>query len=263
VWYTQGSDLLLLGFDGSDHPLDVPKIARRFEQQDFAAGFARAGIDDLPSLFAHELLPLGVLNAASLKGPVHTLHRPILSDMAARAFFVGRRANLPKYPGLAGARIGRRNSLLRRLTKSMTPAEYEHALEAATRETCARGRGAECATLLTRWRQAGEQGGVGDYLRELRRESPAADGLKESNLRRIEVLLAGRPRRVIEGRSLPRAKVLSDTFMRHYHYAEPFDRRALTIAWDQCRNDGCAEAREHLEDRIGSLRAAGGRRRGL
>ena len=80
----------------------------------------------------------------------------------------------------------------------------------------------------------------------------------------IEVLLGGQLRPVVEGRSLARAKVLSDMFLRHYHHAEPFDRRALAMAWKDCRDDGCAEARERLEDRIGSLGSAAlERRRGL
>jgi spermidine synthase len=261
VWYTLESDLLLLGFNRGDHALDVNAVAERFEQPDFVAGFARAGIEGLPALLAHEVFPLGVLNEASLAGPVHTLHRPILSDMAARAFFVGRRADdLSRYLNRSAARVGRENSLLGRLTRPLAAAEYLAALQAASYETCKQARRLGCATLLARWRQVGGQADVEELLRKLRSKASSAEALKESNLRMIEVLLEGRPRRTGKGKSLARAKALSDAFLRHYHHAEPFDRRALTIAWDRCREDGCDEAREHLEDRIGSLPAAANRR---
>jgi hypothetical protein len=48
------------------------------------------------------------------------------------------------------------------------------------------------------------------------------------------------------------------------HHAVPFDRGALAMAWKTCFKDGCAEARERLEDRIGSLGGAAlDRTRGL
>ena len=82
------------------------------QRADFAAGLHRAGIDSLPALLAHEILPLGVLHAAALQGDVHTLWHPRLSDRAARAFFLGRSATLPPTATAAAAEVGASHSLL-------------------------------------------------------------------------------------------------------------------------------------------------------
>src|SRR5574338_267480 len=71
VWFTMGPDVLLLGFQSDAHALDVERIAERFAQPDFTAGFGRAGIHSVDALLAHELLPLDTLRAARLAGPVH------------------------------------------------------------------------------------------------------------------------------------------------------------------------------------------------
>ncbi|MDH5305873.1 MAG: fused MFS/spermidine synthase, partial [Myxococcales bacterium] len=89
VWYGSGSDLLLLGFEDADHALDVERLERRAARPDFARVLQRAELTSFPALLAHELLPLGVLHAAQLTGPVHTLYRPLLNYGAARAYFLG------------------------------------------------------------------------------------------------------------------------------------------------------------------------------
>ena len=62
----------------------------------------------LPALLSRELVPIGVLHAADLEGPFHTLRFPRLSDMAARAFVTGKDVMLPKFPTPKAAEIGRR-----------------------------------------------------------------------------------------------------------------------------------------------------------
>jgi len=114
VWFTLHGDLLLLGFDRPTRALDVDALEERFGQPDFLAAFARVKIDRFSQLIAHELLPLGTLHAAELEGPVHTLRHPILSHLAARAFFPGQRATLPLFAGEELQNVSRRNSLLRR-----------------------------------------------------------------------------------------------------------------------------------------------------
>jgi hypothetical protein len=205
---------------------------------------------------------MGVLHAAGLEGPVHTLRRPLLSHLAARAFFRGAGVTvLPKYPTLEAARVGSRNSLLRR--RAVTPGgeASERVIEAAAHESCKRRQGFECATLLAVWRRKSsrpEQ--VESYLRGLRR-AWNADVLRDTNLDVIEVLLSGEVRPVSERRSLARASMVSARFSSHYHHAFPFDRRALREAWDACRGEECASAREELEREIGSLDHAVGERK--
>src|SRR5262249_18394204 len=89
VWYTLASDLLILGFDDPDRALDVAKLEARFARPDFRAAFARSGIQGFGALLAHELRPIDTVRLEALPGPLHTLRHPILSDAAARAFFVG------------------------------------------------------------------------------------------------------------------------------------------------------------------------------
>ena len=113
IWVTQPNDILLLGLDAPERALDLEALESRFDRPDFAAGMKRAGIDSFPALLSRELLPLGTLNAADLDGPLHTLRHPRLSDLAARAFVVGKDANLPKFPTPESATIGARHHRLR------------------------------------------------------------------------------------------------------------------------------------------------------
>jgi len=258
VWYTLRADILLLGFKRSDGALDVDEIVSRFARPDFKAGFQRANIQNVASLLSHELLPLGVLHAAGLDGPLHTLRHPLLSDLAARAFFRGEGITvLPKYPSPEAARIGSRNSLLRR--RGLTPGggTSERVVEAAARETCKRRRAFECATLLAVWRKSSSRPAqVEAYLRQLRR-AWNVDVLRDTNLDVIEVLLSGELRRVDERQSLGRATMISKRFSGHYHHAFPFERRALRDAWDACRGESCASERQRLEDELGALNLTG------
>ena len=105
VWYTLGADLLLLGFNQVDRALDVEALEERFARGDFAAGFARAGIENFAQLAAHELLPLGTLQALEQPGEIHSLRHPLLSYRAARAFFRGRMGSLAPHQNRAQARI--------------------------------------------------------------------------------------------------------------------------------------------------------------
>jgi spermidine synthase len=254
VWFTLDSDVLLLGFKRSDRALDIEEIASRFARPDFKAGFRRAGIPNVASLLAHELLPLGVVHAANLIGPVHTLRRPLLSDLAARGFFRGLGVDpLPKYPAPETARVGLRNSLLRRRAMTPTGAASERVIEAAARETCKRRLAFECGTLLAVWRRVGHRPDqLEAYLRGLRREW-RIDVLREGYLEVLGVLLSGELRSVSPNQSLARASMISDRFSGHFHHAFPFERRALRAAWDACRGEACASARRGLEDEIGTL----------
>jgi hypothetical protein len=145
----------------------------------------------------------------------------------------------------------------------MTPAgaPSERVIEAATRETCKRRLGFECGTLLAVWRRISSRPQqVEAYLRGLRR-AWSVDVLRETNLEMLGVLLSGELRRVPADQSLARASVLSEKFTNHYHHAFPFERRALRAAWDDCRGEVCAGARQGLELDIGALDpAAGGTR---
>jgi spermidine synthase len=248
VWYTSRGDLLLLGFDRTEHALDVAAIEARFLRNDFRAGFERAEISSFAALLAHELLPLGTLKIADSKIPVHTLRHPILSDYAARAFFVGSDAQLPRILDPNGVAIGVRNSLLRRYAVVGEGSLSERSLLAAARELCQAERN-ECATMLAKWRT--EYGGTGRadaYIATLRSQYPNSEMLSKRNLKILQQLLVpAELSKIDDDGSLARAIDLSQKFAAYHHPAAPFDRSALRAAWDACEGKGCVEARRRVE----------------
>src|SRR5262249_15372441 len=72
----------------------------------------RVQISDPAALLVHESIPLGVVHAAALAGPIHTLYHPRLSFEAGRAFFAGQSSALPFTGHGTAAEIGAENSLL-------------------------------------------------------------------------------------------------------------------------------------------------------
>jgi spermidine synthase len=251
VWFALGSDLLLLGFDRPDRPLDVRALETRFERSDFSAGFGRVGIESFPQLLAHELLPLGTLHAVEPEGDLHTLRHPILSHRAARAFFRSRQATLPRYLTPAHQQVSERNSLLRRLAGGgdVFPEEI---LEAAVRETCRFNRSQECATLFARW--AVDHPGsprLQNTLDELRESGGRArTNLAGPRLARVRSLFDGKAR-AKAGSSLAFARGLTNRFVSHYHHAVPFDRGVVLAAWNRCRGADCDESRRWAEEQLG------------
>ena len=254
VWFTLGPDLLLLGFDEPQRALDLTALQKRFLQPDFAAGFARAGIENFPQLLAHELLPLGALHAVELEGQIHTLRNPILSYRAARAFFLGKQAWMPPLSSPVHREVSLRNSLLRRYAEA-GEALPEDVLEVASRELCRLGRKEQCATLLARWGldRPGSprlKGALTDIRKSRRR---ASQEITPAALSRLRVLFDGKVPDVEEGRLLRQAERLTDRFLRYYHPAAPFDLRVVEAAWSRCRGDDCEERRQAAWRRLSSL----------
>ena len=52
---------------------------------------------------------------------------------------------------------------------------------------------------------------------------------------------------------MERAAQITAKFLRFYHHAAPFDRKALSATWASCREPACEKTRGWLEARIGSL----------
>jgi predicted membrane-bound spermidine synthase len=252
VWFTLASDLLLLGFDATDRALDLPALEARFREPDFAAGFARVGIESLPALLAHEVLPLGTIQATDLPGPVHTLRHPILSYQAARAFFRGGVAELPRFARPDSAAVGARNSLLRRYAADAQGRFSEAALEAAVSECCRHGRFVECAALLARWiHDHPESPRLREALAQVRRTRPTPAPLTDANLVPLAALFDGAGTAPASKRPLLRATQTTQRFARFYHHAAPFDRRALARVWSGCASDACRAQRRAAEERLG------------
>ena len=262
VWFTLGTDFVLLGFDRNDRALDPAALAARFDRRDFRAGFARAGIGSFPALLAHELLPLGLVRAEALPGPLHTLRHPTLSDHAARAFFRGQVALLPRFATPAGAQLGARNSLLRRFAAGPDGRLPEEILEAAASETCRVERMGECAAFLARWQL--------DYPDSERRaaalaasrgsSASAAEHLTDVHLAQIGELFGDGSAQLRPGAPVSRATATTQRFIFYYHHAIPFDRRALAAVWRACRTAACVEPRRRFEASLGPLDGRAGRK---
>jgi spermidine synthase len=250
LWYKLGLDLLLVGMPDPAPALDLARIGQRIREPDVAAGLARCGVRGLPELLAHELLPMGVLHAARPEGELHTLLRPRLSALAARAFFAGAEAELPATASPAAAATGERNSLVRRLARRRGGRLREGERERLVRETCVH-RPAECTVLLAGW--------IRDTPRSERRERILRWIRGNPVLSRLTPLDLLEPFAELHGASagggalsVSEARRRAELFSRHYHHAAPFPRMALERLWRRCEADPaqaprCAAARAALE----------------
>jgi len=253
VWFTMGTDLLLLGFDRTDRALDVAALEERYRQPDFTAGFARVGIESFQALLAHEVLPLGTVHATELPGPLHTLRHPILSYQAARAFFLGGVAELPRFAKPESAAVAARNSLLRRYAQGPEGRLTEAALAGAAAEYCRYTRADECATFLARWqRDYPGSTRLPEVLAGARQGALEPQTLSDANLALIGRLYGGSDEGLPGAkRPLVRATRTTRRFVRFYHHAVPFDRRVLEAVWNECRTEACDERRRAAEDELG------------
>jgi hypothetical protein len=256
VWLTQPRDLLLLGFGAPERALDLVALEGRFERPDFAAGLKRAGVESIPALLSHELLPLGTLHASDLDGPLHTLRHPRLSDRAARAFVIGNDTTLPKFLAPESAKIGSQNSLLRRYVGGEKGPLPEEVSEIAVRELLKVKLFAELTTLLADWwRVDSGSEALNALLTEFRNDPTVGSQIAERKLVVLGGLFGGRTLMNLEGRrSLMRARRLSGLYLTHYHHAVPFDRGVLRAIWRNCSAEGCRKARHQTEKQLGKIK---------
>jgi spermidine synthase len=247
VWYGLGPDLLLLGFQDEADPLDVERLARRVEEPVFRAGLARSGVASLAELLAHEILPLGVVRAAGLEGPVHSLYRPILGYRAARAFFRGARGELPFTGFGEAARVGRRNALLARYPGALRP---EDVFEGFCSE-----RWTDCVALLARWERAGPSAEATAARVRLANERVGGVGTTLTvPLVRSVARLVGPPPADPSGGPIPleEAELATRQYVRFYSHALPFSPDALRALWRRCadppdRPGACETGRAEVE----------------
>jgi predicted membrane-bound spermidine synthase len=257
VWFTLATDLVLLGFDRTDRVFDLAALEARFRQPDFTAGFARVRIESFPALLAHEVLPLGTVHAAGIPGPLHTLRHPILSYQAARAFFRGRVAEMPRFERPESAAVGARNSLLRRYGQDAQGRWSEAVLEDAASEYCRYERFAECATFLARWKHDHpDSTRLAEALAGARRAGMDPELVSDDNLTRIGWLYDHGDALQEVRRPLLRATRTTRRFHRFYHHAVPFDRERLAAVWRECRSDACEAPRRQAEEQLGPFGGA-------
>jgi spermidine synthase len=236
VWYAGGPDLILLGFRDASRALDVERLRARSALPAFAAGLERSRVQSFPALLAHELLPLGVLHAAALEGEVQTLLHPRLNFLAARAFFVGREAELPPMLTARAAEVGRANSLLRRYAQSRGGTLPDSELAETARELC-RQRPRECVTLLAEWAARSPQSDARNaVVKELSRDPIVAATTPFREVLALIPLFAPDPStpEPDDRKALELARKSSDRFADFYYHAAPFSRDALARLWQRC-----------------------------
>jgi hypothetical protein len=216
VWYAQGDDLLLVGFEGSGR-LELAEIEARAARPDLAAGLARAEVENAVALVAHELMPAGVLDALPLDGPLHSLLHPRLTYAAARAFFAGGRGRLPfSGAGAAGVR-GTERSLARQLRAREGGALSDLSYAALVDESCG-ARADACTAWLADWLRAGPRWPAINERIESIRETGLGETVHPEDVRDLAALLGGRP----SGGSLDAKR--QKALLRQYHqHGIPFD----------------------------------------
>jgi len=244
VWGTVYNDLLLLGFNGERSAVDYYRLAERAERADYKASLQRAGIVGLSSLLAHEILPVGVVHALDLAGPIHTLYHPRLNDVAARAFFRGDRGELPFAGYGEPARIGREKSLLSSHVLLHGGHLPEVERSAYVREAC-RSIGPRCQSPLAQWRSEGAdsplfrataewvRATLASYSKTFEMIVADADHLDE-----MAALFGGgsRPGSASSELQTPdSAEQITQDFLQLYHLPTPFSAERLLALWESCR----------------------------
>jgi len=250
IWFMGGLDLLLLGMDESDRALDVRALEARFRQPDFTTAFGRVKIDRFPQLLAHELIPLGTLHAEEFQGPIHTVRRPRLSDLAARAFFLG--SQVPRVDPFMSEnhqKVSVMNSLLRRYAggAEVLPEEI---FEISAREVCRFKRARDCSVILARWSVDHPDSDLWRAtLSSLRKAARSrSPNLSSPRLEKLRALYSGQ---VIPGEDAAPAHVearrTTELLLNHYHHVVPFDRRVLEEVWGGCVGEDCEAERAQYE----------------
>ncbi|HIL00801.1 MAG TPA: hypothetical protein EYG06_01845 [Myxococcales bacterium] len=253
LWFTMQSDLVIMGIQDPERALDVKAMRARFERPDFQAAFERVNIHSLVAAFSHEVVPLGVLNALDLQGPIQTLRHPRLSHLAAQAFFRGKRGKLPELVRPESVRVGRKNSLLHRLVEGETLPPV--VLGVAASENCRFDRGGACAAFIARWMHDhpfSERTAI--VLSKLRNNPNVRLELRGDFIESLAVFYDGEKKRRRKG-SLSLVTTLNKTrrYLKNFNLIVPFDRRALENIWRACDTPACEEARHTVEETVGPL----------
>ena len=233
VWSGNHADLVLLGFRNADRALDVGRLESRMQQPDFRAAFDRNEVRDLATLLVHESIPLGVLHAVKLDGPIHSLYHPRLSFEAGRGFFIGEASALPFTGHGAAAEIGAQNSLLVRYLARFGGAVPERIWEEMASRACSL-RLPDCHALTAAWsRAAPDSPNLATFVtRVTRNQGPMYLG-------RLRRFLDPTPLAPAADRRIAAANALEMTrlYTENYAHCAPFAPEVLLDIWRNCGGD--------------------------
>jgi len=261
IWNGKLDDLILLGFDERAPAPDIDKLVRSLARTDFQRQLSALGIEGIPALLAHEVVPLGVVHEADLPPERHTLRHPRLSHSAARGFFTGDLAELPPMLNAASARLGSENSLLRSYA-----AHFDGRLPGALRATFVREvcrlHAKRCAAVIAEWyHDEPESVELQATIAWARQQEPLQEELEGDRLR----LLA----RFFDAQNFENdpntyasARHLTKAFMDYYEYSTPFDINVLSDSWWRCTGDDRCESVGARYREMGASRSASAGRTG-
>ncbi|MBW1882739.1 MAG: fused MFS/spermidine synthase [Deltaproteobacteria bacterium] len=265
VWEAGPNDLIILGFSDIGPAIDYLRLIERSHQPDFKAALARMGIENEAALLSKEFLPVGAWHAAKFEGPIHTLYRPRLSNIAGRAFFRRSLAQLPFTGYGEAAKIGAKNALLRRYMNFRGSGLTEEERASAVRQACRQSRGFG-VTLVAAWINESPNSPVfkesyalaTDWIRAKLPDEHDPEGLIEALSTLFEVNPAELRLTTPES-----AGKLTELYADFYYHAEPFNPAALTTAWSSCRErsmnrDQCMQRVPEGSEKLIQLMLKGG-----
>ncbi|MDE0887308.1 MAG: fused MFS/spermidine synthase [Myxococcota bacterium] len=240
VWGAGYKDLLLLGLKEPGPATDHFRLEERALRSDFSASLDRMGIASFPALLAHEIVPVGVLHAANLEGPIHSLYHPILNDQAGRAFFRGDTGSLPFLGYGEPARLARENSMLQGYMLRFREGLPDQARAELIRESY-RSIGAKTDALVAEWIEENPDSQELKGLRKWIEQSKFQGGKKgageEAQVDRAQDLVRFFEKRSELGEFVTPhyARRATEDFMRFFHHGAPFDPDQLIKLWGSCR----------------------------
>ena len=232
VWSINSSDLMLIGFRDPQQATDLARLERRLQRADFRAIASRIGVGEPDLLLAHEALPLDVLNAADLPGPIHSLYRPRLSFEAGRAFFVGKITGLPFTGYGRAADVGAANSLLARHLAGLGAEQRDAELGQVASYVC-ENQLPGCGSLAAAW---GDQNDGSEAYRDFAQRLAQRGPLF---LKRMRILrdgdgdgaaATGKEHRYRP----PAAMAFARLYLQEYAHSAPLRASELLNVWQRC-----------------------------
>jgi len=231
VWHTSAKTLVLLGFESPRWSFDHFRLAEQFGRRDFKATLERAGVESFPALLAHELLPVGVVEALEIDAPIHSLYHPRLNDVAGRGFFVGETGWLPFTGFGEPARIAKERSMLQgyklRFGGTLPDAERLQMV----REACRPG-GENCNAFVAEWMSEQPESPVFDDVVARVTSVPQSIGLER--IKEMSELFVARPPGTAPLVSAERSERAAHDFVDSFHHGAPFDPAAMAAVWGRC-----------------------------
>ncbi len=240
IWGAGYEDLILLGLDEPGSGTDHFRLEERASRSDYAKSLKRIGIHSFPALLAHEIVPVGALHAANLKGPTHSLYHPLLNDKAGRAFFRGDTGRLPFMGYGEPARLARENSMLHGYTLRFREGLTDKARAELIRETY-RSIGPVANALVAKWVS---ENSASPVLQELQnwlkgvefRGRGFGSHWKNESAHPRELVQFFQLRFESDDFVTPEiANQATEDFRNFYHHGAPFDADQLLRIWGSCR----------------------------